>query len=100
MYAIRSYYAHAATGTVRADASAFRGASERMREGKAAPDLNPAAMVEQLQATMQDDVGPFRTAASLERACRRLRTLRADLADAKPAAGRAYDSALADWHDP
>ncbi len=31
-------------------------------------DINPAAMIQRLQATMSDDVGPFRTAAKLERA--------------------------------
>ena len=56
-------------------------------------------MVEQLQSTMQDDVGPFRTEASLARALEALRALRAELAGVKPAAGKAYDTALADWHD-
>ncbi|MEJ2175843.1 MAG: succinate dehydrogenase, partial [bacterium] len=61
--------------------------------------FNPAAMVEQLQATMQDDVGPFRGEASLAHALETLRALRAELSAVKPAAGRAYDTALADWHD-
>jgi len=91
--------AQAAAGAARADASAFRGETDRLRDGIVAPDFNPAAMVEQLQATMQDDVGPFRTAASLERALARLGALRAELSSRKPQTGRPYDSALADWHD-
>jgi len=91
--------AHAAAGSARADASAFRGAGDRLREGKAAPDFNPAAMVEQLQATMQDEVGPFRTQTSLARALETLRAQRKQLDRVKPAAGRAYDTALADWLD-
>jgi succinate dehydrogenase / fumarate reductase flavoprotein subunit len=91
--------AHAVLAAARADEAAFCEAIDRLRDGRTAPDFNPAAMVEQLQATMQDDVGPFRTAASLERALGRLRALRAELAGVKPAPGRAYDSALADWHD-
>ena len=33
-----------------------------------ASDVNTAAMIERLQATMADDVGPFRTEAKLKRA--------------------------------
>jgi len=68
-------------------------------EGRASSDFNPAAMIERLQATMQDDVGPFRTRAGLERALGQLRALRAALPSLKPAAGKAYDTALADWLD-
>ena len=81
------------------DAAAFAIEERRLVEGHAAPDFNPAAMLEELQALMQDDVGPFRTRAGLERALGRMRALRAELPAVKPAAGRAYDTALADWLD-
>jgi succinate dehydrogenase / fumarate reductase flavoprotein subunit len=90
---------HAQRSASRADASIFAKESRRLVAGRAAPDFNPAAMVEALQATMQDEVGPFRTRAGLERALAKLRALRAELPALKPAAGKAYDTALADWLD-
>ena len=91
--------AYAGRSATRVEAAAFSGEQARLREGRAAGDFNPAAMIEQLQSTMQDEVGPFRTRASLERALETLRAQRAQLAGVKPAAGRAYDTALADWLD-
>ncbi len=91
--------AYAGRGTSRAEAAVFSREEERLRDGRASEDFNPAAMIEQLQSTMQDEVGPFRTQASLERALERLRGLRAELPSLKPAAGTAYDTALADWLD-
>jgi succinate dehydrogenase/fumarate reductase flavoprotein subunit len=90
---------HARRNACRADAAAFAKEENRLLEGRAAPDFNPAAMVEELQGVMQDDVGPFRTQAGLERALAKLRALRAELPKLKPAAGLAYDTALADWLD-
>lgn len=81
------------------DAAVFEKEEKRLLEGRPARNFNPAAMLEELQALMQDDVGPFRTQAGLERALGRLRALRAELLAVKPAAGRAYDAALADWFD-
>ncbi|HEY5638030.1 MAG TPA: FAD-binding protein [Burkholderiales bacterium] len=91
--------AHAGRGASRADAAVFHAEETRLREGRAAGDFNPAAMIEQLQSTMQDEVGPFRTRESLERALATLRALRAELPSRKPAAGKPYDTALADWLD-
>jgi len=91
--------AYAGRSASRAEAAVFSGEEERLRQGRASDDFNPAAMIEQLQSTMQDEVGPFRTQGSLERALERLRGLRAELASLKPAAGTAYDTALADWLD-
>ncbi|MCL4799308.1 MAG: FAD-binding protein, partial [Burkholderiales bacterium] len=63
--------ARAARERVRAGAAAFRAASRRVVEGVQGgggeDGFNPAAMIESVQATMQDDVGPFRTQAGLER---------------------------------
>jgi succinate dehydrogenase/fumarate reductase flavoprotein subunit len=83
----------------RVDAPEFEKETKRLREGRTAPDFNPAAMLEEIQALMQDDVGPFRTKTGLERALGKLRALRAELPAVKPAAGKAYDTALADWLD-
>ena len=90
---------HARRTVARADAAAFAREKSRLMEGRTSSDFNPAAMIERLQATMQDDVGPFRTRAGLERALGQLRALRAALPSLKPAAGKAYDTALADWLD-
>ena len=65
--------AYAARSAVRADGAAFAAETERLLQGRGGVDFNPAAMVEQLQATMQDEVGPFRTQASLARALEALR---------------------------
>jgi succinate dehydrogenase/fumarate reductase flavoprotein subunit len=81
------------------DATVFEKEERRLLEGGPVRDFNPAAMLEEVQSLMQDDVGPFRTRAGLERALGRLRALRAELPAVKPAAGRAYDTALADWLD-
>ncbi|MDH3318823.1 MAG: FAD-binding protein [Betaproteobacteria bacterium] len=95
----KSAAGHARRKVSKVDASVFAKEEHRLAEGRAAPDFNPAAMVEELQSVMQDDVGPFRTQAGLERALGRLRALRAELPSVKPAAGEAYDTALADWLD-
>jgi succinate dehydrogenase/fumarate reductase flavoprotein subunit len=83
----------------RIDAAVFEKEDRRLLEGRPERDFNPAAMLEEVQSLMQDDVGPFRTRAGLERALGRLRALRAELPSVKPAAGRTYDTALADWLD-
>jgi succinate dehydrogenase/fumarate reductase flavoprotein subunit len=90
---------YARPDATRADGSIFAKEEQRLVKGHAAPDFNPAAMLEELQSLMQDDVGPFRSQAGLERALGRLRALRAELPSVKPAAGTAYDTALADWLD-
>ena len=81
------------------DGAVFAKEEQRLLAGHAACDFNPAAMLEEVQTLMQDDVGPFRTQSGLERALGRLRALRAELPAAKPAAGKPYDTALADWLD-
>ena len=91
--------AHARRNGARADAAVFAKEKRRLVEGRAAPGFNSAAMVEELQGLMQDDVGPFRTRGGLERALGRLRAVRAELPAQKPASGQAYDTALADWLD-
>jgi succinate dehydrogenase / fumarate reductase, flavoprotein subunit len=84
--------------TTRAEGDAFASPREFLEEGKES-DFNAAARIEELQALMQADVGPFRTEAGLARALRRIGVLRRELAGLKPPAGRPFDSTLMDWLD-
>ncbi len=89
----------AAGGAQRADAAVCERERRFLQEGNPSADFNPAAWIEELQALMQKDVGPFRTGAGLERALKRIRAMRGELPAHKPAAGTSYDGALADWLD-
>jgi succinate dehydrogenase/fumarate reductase flavoprotein subunit len=89
----------AAARTLSVDASAFDGAVANLVRGIPGPGSNPAAQIEELQALMQNDVGPFRTGRGLERALARIRAMRTALPAAKPPGGQAYDTALVDWLD-
>ena len=62
-------------------------------------DLNTADMVQKLQATMADDVGPFRDAVKLTRALSTIDQLTLALGD-RPAGSRgAFDMQRLDWLD-
>ncbi|MBP0496130.1 FAD-binding protein [Roseomonas sp. SG15] len=67
--------------------------------GPARPGGNTAALFHRLQAVMADDVGPFRTAAGLARAARRLDDLATELGEAPAGAPLPHDLARADWFD-
>ena len=61
-------------------------------------DINTAAMIQRLQATMADDVGPFRTKEKLNRALAAI----ADMTRAhgeRPIGGGAFDLRLLEWFD-
>jgi succinate dehydrogenase/fumarate reductase flavoprotein subunit len=77
----------------------FRSAEERLLEGGKTNGFNPAAGIEVLQETLQTDVGPFRTRAGLARALEAIAGLRRELEANRPAAGKPFDTALADWLD-
>ena len=83
---------------LRAEPGAFAEQVDFLRSGKAS-DFNAAARIEALQATMQQDVGPFRTDAGLARALERIGALRREAASAKPPAGKPFDATLLDWLD-
>ena len=89
----------ASVGGARAGEAAFGDSVARLNEGKPARDSNPAAMIEELQALMQKDVGPFRTGAGLARALGRIAAMSESLPAMKPGAGKPYDTELADWLD-
>jgi succinate dehydrogenase/fumarate reductase flavoprotein subunit len=65
----------------------------------AALSYNTAEAIEALQATMADDVGPFRSGAGLARALDRIAALRAAVDAGAPAPAGAYDTRLVDWLD-
>jgi succinate dehydrogenase/fumarate reductase flavoprotein subunit len=63
------------------------------------PDLNTAAMIQKLQAIMADDVGPFRTAASLSRAMTSIEELTAALGETPAGDGKPFDMRRIEWLD-
>ena len=67
--------------------------------GSAANPLNTAALLAELQAVMSDDVGPFRTAAGLQRALHRIGDIEAQLGATPPGAPSAFDLPRLDWFD-
>jgi succinate dehydrogenase/fumarate reductase flavoprotein subunit len=86
----------AATGSVRGFTAGA--ALELLRAP--GPPVNTAALVARLQRLMAADVGPFRTAAGLQRALVGLAELDAELGTAPPGApGQAHDLARLDWLD-
>ena len=62
-------------------------------------DLNTAAMIERLQATMADDVGPLRTEAKLERALAAIDEMTDALGERPSATPGAFDMRRLEWFD-
>jgi succinate dehydrogenase/fumarate reductase flavoprotein subunit len=62
-------------------------------------DLNTAAMIQTLQATMADDVGPFRTQAKLARALATINELDSALGEQPAGDGGRFDMQRIDWFD-
>ena len=62
-------------------------------------ELNTAAMVEKLQATMQDDVGALRDETKLKRALETINTMAAELGDQPQGDGHRFDMRRIDWFD-
>jgi succinate dehydrogenase/fumarate reductase flavoprotein subunit len=62
-------------------------------------DINTADMMQQLQAVMADDVGPFRTAAKLERALAAIDALSQELGERPIGDGGGFDMQRLDWFD-
>ncbi|MBI2317963.1 MAG: FAD-binding protein [Betaproteobacteria bacterium] len=69
------------------------------RPARAEATANTAAMIIELQAVMEDNVGPFRTEAKLDRALERIEGLRLELGDVPRGAGGPYDMVRLDWFD-
>jgi succinate dehydrogenase/fumarate reductase flavoprotein subunit len=78
-------------------------------EGRAATELigaesrgdgpNTAAMIQTLQATMADDVGPLRTEQKLKRALATIERLTLDLGERPAGATAAFDMRRLEWFD-
>jgi len=62
-------------------------------------ELNTAAMIQALQATMADDVGPFRTEAKLTRALTTIDELTGALRDRPAGDGKPFDMRRIEWLD-
>jgi succinate dehydrogenase/fumarate reductase flavoprotein subunit len=60
---------------------------------------NTAAMIQRLQATMSNDVGPLRTEASLKRAQAAIDALASDLGERPIGDGGKFDMQRLDWFD-
>jgi len=80
-------------------ADAARATLDLIASGKDRGDINTAAMIQQLQATMADDVGPFRTEVKLRRALARIDEMTAALGERPIGDGGAFDMRRLEWLD-
>jgi succinate dehydrogenase/fumarate reductase flavoprotein subunit len=62
-------------------------------------DINTAAAIQRLQATMADDVGPFRTEAGLARALAAIDDMARALGERPAGDNRAFDLRRLEWFD-
>jgi succinate dehydrogenase/fumarate reductase flavoprotein subunit len=62
-------------------------------------DINTAAMLQRLQATMSDEVGPFRTKAKLVRALAAIEDMTRALGERPASDGTAFDLPRLEWFD-
>jgi succinate dehydrogenase/fumarate reductase flavoprotein subunit len=93
----------AAERTKGAHAQSFRpqaaqAALDLLRARTDRDDINTAAMIQRLQATMADDVGPFRTEEKLRRALVAIDDMSNALGE-RPIGGAAFDLRLLEWFD-
>jgi succinate dehydrogenase / fumarate reductase, flavoprotein subunit len=68
-------------------------------DGNSRDRPNTAAMVAEMQAVMADDVGPFRTAAKLERALGAIAALAGELGERPPGGTAAFELQRLEWFD-
>jgi succinate dehydrogenase/fumarate reductase flavoprotein subunit len=78
---------------------AARAALDLIASGEARDDINTAAMIQQLQATMADDVGPFRTGPKLTRALATIDEMTRALGERPIGDGGAFDMQRLEWLD-
>jgi succinate dehydrogenase / fumarate reductase flavoprotein subunit len=78
---------------------AARGARDLLTASAGSSTVNTAAMVARLQAVMTDDVGPFRTAARLERALDAIEEMTAELGAWPSGEASAFDLRRLEWFD-
>jgi succinate dehydrogenase/fumarate reductase flavoprotein subunit len=80
-------------------ADAARATLDLIASGKDRGDINTAAMIQQLQATMADDVGPFRTEAKFKRALATIDEMTSALGERPIGDGGAFDMRRLEWLD-
>ena len=95
----RSAAEYAGQMTAVPDASAHARPTLDWLGAHAPRDINTAEMVQSLQATMQDDVGPLRDAKKLTRALAHMDALSEALGDVPPGGADAFDMRRIDWLD-
>ncbi|HKG01385.1 MAG TPA: FAD-dependent oxidoreductase [Xanthobacteraceae bacterium] len=96
----RSAAEHAArTRLPSLEPASTRAALELMAADGGDSDLNTAELVQTLQATMADDVGPLRTKAKLARALATIDGLTRALGSRPAGGGKAFDYRRLDWLD-
>jgi succinate dehydrogenase/fumarate reductase flavoprotein subunit len=78
---------------------AARAALDLVTSGSDRTDINTAAMIQTLQATMADDVGPFRTKAKLARALVTIDEMTRALGERPIGDGGAFDMRRLEWLD-
>ena len=79
--------------------AAARAALDLLSHREDRNDINTAAMIAQLQATMADDVGPFRTEEKLERAIAAIADMTRALGERPAGGGGAFDLTRLEWFD-
>jgi succinate dehydrogenase flavoprotein subunit len=91
----------AAESSKRADARlpAALPALDVLRADSAPSNLNTAEMIVRLQTIMEEDVGPFRCRAKLERALANIDDLMQALGDRPPGNGQKFDLRRLEWFD-
>ena len=87
--------ANNSTATQAADA----GAQLQLISASSRGEPNTAELIARLQATMSDDVGPFRTEAGLMRAQEKIDEIEQELGTCPPGEPGEFNSARIDWFD-
>jgi succinate dehydrogenase / fumarate reductase, flavoprotein subunit len=96
----RSAAEHAArTRLASVEPANARAALDLVAADRGASDINTPELVQTLQATMADDVGPLRTRAKLERALATIAELTRALGSRPVGDGKAFDYRRLDWFD-
>jgi len=96
----RSAAEYAERASVIADrADNLAAALDLMAADRPVHDFNTAEMVQALQTTMQEDVGPLRNEAKLKRALARIESLAEALGERPPGGDRGFDMRRIDWFD-
>jgi len=94
----RSAAAHAVDLKHMPDGGDARAALDLLSAESSAGELNTAELVQRLQATMQDDVGPLRTGERLTHALHAIDAMTEAIGDAPPGGG-SFDMRRLDWLD-